>query len=211
MFKRLRFKDECRRPCKLMMLVMLDIIFTIVLYYVIEYNVTNVSSKIVMVSILITFSVLFAMFLTLKFERKLSCIDPLTGVYNRRKLYIDLNKLIKNKNKFEIIFIDLNNFKEINDSYGHETGDEILGKFGERASNLGENITCYRTGGDEFILLANNTNCTIEKLNGFNFSHGISRFPEDTIGIENPNDIIDKLLSSADKKMYKRKREMKKV
>ena len=211
MIRKLEYEEKRRYPCKLMIFVFVDILISIISYYAIEQSLINIPLKKVMISLLITFAILLAVSYTLKFEREISSIDPLTGVYNRRKLYVDLNKLIKNKRNFELVFIDLNNFKEINDSYGHEAGDEILGKFGERASNLGSNITCYRTGGDEFVLLANNTNCSIEKLGGFDFSHGVSRFPEDTIGIKNTNEIIDKLLSSADKKMYKRKCEMKQV
>ena len=211
MVRKMKFKEICRCPCNLLVVIFLDIVISLILYFIIEESINYISLKRVSISLLISISILIAMFFTFKFEREISCIDPLTGVYNRRRLYIDLNKLVKSKSKFELMFIDLNNFKEINDLYGHEAGDKILGKFGEKASNLGSNITCYRMGGDEFVLVANNTNYSIEKLNGFNFSYGTSRFPEDAIGIQNPNDIIDKLLTNADNKMYKRKREIKRA
>lgn len=214
MFKKLEYEKECRYPYKLIIFVFLDILVSIMLYYVIELSATCISLKRVMISLLIAFAVLFAMSLTFKFERETSCIDPLTGVYNRRKLYIDMNKLIKNKSKFELVFIDLNNFKEVNDLYGHEAGDKILQNFGVKASKLGNNVTCYRTGGDEFILLSNNEKSieSIQEFNclcEFNFSYGISRFLEDVIGLESTEVIIDKILTNADKKMYKRKRESK--
>ncbi|MDO9630116.1 MAG: diguanylate cyclase, partial [Acholeplasmataceae bacterium] len=85
-------------------------------------------------------------------------IDPLTSVYNR--LY--LNKLIENEKKgispldgyFYLLFMDLDNFKFTNDTYGHAIGDEILCVISERMRTFfGENSIIIRYGGDEFIIL----------------------------------------------------------
>ncbi|MBN2545068.1 MAG: diguanylate cyclase [Spirochaetes bacterium] len=86
-----------------------------------------------------------------------SLIDPLTGIWNRRYFDIQVEKEIKNSKKylkmFSIVFIDINDFKKINDSYGHKIGDEAL-KF--TADILKE--TCRRAdiaaryGGDEFVI-----------------------------------------------------------
>lgn len=101
-------------------------------------------------------------FLTIKaFSKSLESeiiIDPLTHVYNR--LY--LNKLIENEAKgrnplngyYHLLFLDLDNFKNINDSYGHIIGDRILSIISERLrSFFGEHSNIIRYGGDEFIVL----------------------------------------------------------
>jgi diguanylate cyclase (GGDEF)-like protein len=89
-------------------------------------------------------------------------IDPLTNVYNR--LY--LNKLIENESKgrnpltgyYHLLFLDLDNFKNINDSYGHIIGDVILSIISERLrSFFGEQSNIIRYGGDEFIVLYEST------------------------------------------------------
>jgi len=88
--------------------------------------------------------------------------DPLTSVYNR--LY--LNKLIENESKgknplsgyYFLLFLDLDNFKNINDSYGHIIGDQILCIISERLrSFFGEHSNIIRYGGDEFIILYQST------------------------------------------------------
>jgi diguanylate cyclase (GGDEF)-like protein len=87
--------------------------------------------------------------------------DPLTGVANRRKFEIDLDKLIQerknNANSFAVLFLDLNGFKSVNDSYGHAVGDAMLVSICERLTKFaglgsdGEMVA--RVGGDEFCLL----------------------------------------------------------
>ena len=101
---------------------------------------------------------------TLVVGKEFSYFDLLTGTYTREKMYFDLAKLIKNKQKFIVMYIDLNNFKEINDSYGHLAGDKVLESFGYRTSKLGDDIKCYRMGGDEFILIAGLQISTKDKL-----------------------------------------------
>lgn len=85
-------------------------------------------------------------------------IDELTQVYNRRFLFDLLERNIKEFERSEIAFslalLDLDYFKNINDTYGHLTGDKVLEEF---ASFLKENIrstdTVFRYGGEEFVIL----------------------------------------------------------
>lgn len=82
----------------------------------------------------------------------LSVFDALTGVYNRHYLY-SYNQQEKLKSKTAILFIDLDDFKEINDTFGHETGDAVLREISRRITeNLPENCFVSRFGGDEFII-----------------------------------------------------------
>jgi diguanylate cyclase (GGDEF)-like protein/PAS domain S-box-containing protein len=84
--------------------------------------------------------------------------DPLTGLPNRRFLKIRLAetiKLVTRQNlRLEIAILDLDNFKVINDTYGHTTGDQVLIELGKRLKmNLRGSDFPARYGGDEFIVL----------------------------------------------------------
>lgn len=84
--------------------------------------------------------------------------DPLTKLGNRGKLLIDLTQLIEeskcNQQLFAFMFIDLDRFKLVNDTLGHNAGDELLQKASERLlSALRDTDSLYRVGGDEFIVL----------------------------------------------------------
>ena len=78
--------------------------------------------------------------------------DPLTGLANRSQLWQDLDNLMQNERTFSVLFMDLDRFKQINDRYGHITGDQYLKHFAEVASDmLGTKGILYRFGGDEFV------------------------------------------------------------
>lgn len=84
--------------------------------------------------------------------------DFLTGLYNRMKCEMDLKKNIeqckKAGTKGAILFIDLDNFKNINDSLGHDYGDALLQEIGAMLqSTTGVRNHCYRMGGDEFVVI----------------------------------------------------------
>ncbi len=85
--------------------------------------------------------------------------DILTGVPNRRlfttKLEQAINKAQINKTKLAVIFIDLDNFKQINDTLGHQVGDDVLKITAKRLQRIvrGNDVVC-RMGGDEFVILA---------------------------------------------------------
>jgi len=84
--------------------------------------------------------------------------DPLTGLLNRRSgeehLTIALRDCIKHHQCLVLMMIDLDKFKPINDTYGHETGDKVLLEIARRLKHRfnQENDICIRLGGDEFIV-----------------------------------------------------------
>jgi len=86
---------------------------------------------------------------------KLAYYDTLTGLPNRKKLIECLELMIEeNKGKFAVFFIDLDNFKNINDSLGHDVGDIILEKVANRFKVLEKDkILISRVGGDEFVIV----------------------------------------------------------
>ena len=86
--------------------------------------------------------------------------DALTGLPNRR-LFLDrvdesIKRADRSKNNFALLFVDLDRFKDINDTSGHDVGDEILRKVSERfKAELRESDTVARIGGDEFTIILN--------------------------------------------------------
>lgn len=145
--------------------------------------------------------------------------DPLTGLFNRYALMEFLSREIERvrregKETLFIIFLDLDNFKQVNDLYGHKKGDEVLK---EVAKLLKSHFRKYdivaRIGGDEFMIVVRNGSKQkveelLEKLKSrienifrkFNLSvsYGIAVSP--TEGTD-----IDRLIALADKRMYEMK------
>lgn len=133
-------------------------------------------------------------------EKKQAYTDQLTGRGNRYLFLSVLDKLIKKGNKFAVCFMDLDGFKQINDTMGHDAGDELLvylaRTFDEK---LPSNAVAYRLGGDEFSIVIQNIKTTRDitkvldymkkqleepiNIQGTNislqYSLGISVFPED--------------------------------
>lgn len=135
---------------------------------------------------------------------KKSLIDPLTGAFNRSVL-----QEIPDFSNSILIMIDLDNFKEINDRYGHEVGDRTLVAFVEKAmENLRKDDIIVRYGGDEFLLILKNCDeadalqimrritSAIENIPGLKCSYGIARIE---------NDLFD-AIKTADMEMYKMKK-----
>nr|WP_268968874.1 GGDEF domain-containing protein [Ureibacillus chungkukjangi] len=84
--------------------------------------------------------------------------DALTGIPNRRLFQEKLMQIIKETNRYErkfaIIYMDIDDFKGINDMLGHDAGDELLKQFAKRVQFcLRESDTFARQGGDEFTIL----------------------------------------------------------
>ncbi|HEY0391270.1 MAG TPA: GGDEF domain-containing protein [Solirubrobacterales bacterium] len=83
--------------------------------------------------------------------------DPLTGLGNRGRMQVDLERLCEiasEENPATVLFLDLNGFKHFNDTLGHPAGDELLTRLGRRLRDaIGEDGTAYRIGGDEFCVL----------------------------------------------------------
>ncbi|MFK3616253.1 GGDEF domain-containing protein, partial [Coxiella burnetii] len=90
----------------------------------------------------------------------LSHHDPLTGAYNRTKLEELLKKWEKAsavyaEKKISVFLLDLNNFKAVNDNYGHRAGDQLLKKTTRLiTSSARKRDLFFRIGGDEFLYLA---------------------------------------------------------
>jgi diguanylate cyclase (GGDEF)-like protein/PAS domain S-box-containing protein len=98
--------------------------------------------------------------------------DQLTGLPNRSSLKEDIQAVVQrskaSKESFGFMYLDLDRFKFLNDSMGHYVGDLLLKEVAQRLTSLQsekDEITVYRQGGDEFILILENTNsCRTHKI-----------------------------------------------
>ena len=81
---------------------------------------------------------------------RLAFYDELTSLPGRRALVEDMAKLGM---KYSLAMIDIDHFKKFNDTYGHDTGDEVLKMVASRLANIGGGGKAYRYGGEEFVLL----------------------------------------------------------
>lgn len=91
--------------------------------------------------------------------------DPLTGIHNRRyiesRLLEEIRRAQRQDYALSCMYIDIDHFKQINDSHGHQFGDEVLREVAARIrSELRLSDACGRFGGEEFIVLLNDTNAT---------------------------------------------------
>lgn len=80
--------------------------------------------------------------------------DPLTGIPNRRKLNETMEEWADQNRLFSLVEIDIDHFKRINDTYGHQMGDEMLKTLAQTIQSvIREKDLCFRYGGEEFIAL----------------------------------------------------------
>ena len=154
-----------------------------------------------------------------KLAEHMAYYDHLTGLPNRRVLQKKVNEVIEHSEKenetFAIMFIDLDRFKNINDSMGHSIGDQLLILVGERLRHcVRKGDVVARLGGDEYVILLPSapTHITeavasriVEEMSKPFIIHNHEVFVSSSIGIslfpENGND-YDTLMTNADSAMY---------
>ena len=101
--------------------------------------------------------------------KRLTIEDSLTGLYNSRHFFEQLDKEINRSERYlhpiSLIFIDVDNFKEINDTYGHMIGDKILAFIAKHIKAcLRSNDSAYRFAGDEFTIILPETTASEAKF-----------------------------------------------
>ncbi|MFV0563914.1 GGDEF domain-containing protein [Malaciobacter mytili] len=121
----------------------------------------NLFSEILIVFSVVVVILIFTYFYFFTYQKNLeefAKIDKLTSLYNRNIFDIEFVKLIEKNNKFSIILLDIDDFKFINDTYGHKIGDEILIIVSKiLKATLRKDDFIARWGGEEFIILLNET------------------------------------------------------
>lgn len=114
------------------------------------------------------FSLLLASFLfsrlqeAIKTEHELSLVDGLTGLTNgrgfRERTNVEIERMVRSGELFTMVYFDLDNFKAVNDTFGHQKGDELLRAVADiMIENLRKVDIPARLGGDEFAILLTNT------------------------------------------------------
>lgn len=180
------------------------------------------------------FTILTLLFLKLRQSNirlaQLATLDQLTGLYTKQTAIFTLKKEIdyanRNGSQVAVCFIDMNNFKQINDRFGHTVGDTALSKVAKRLmeSVRPEDIVA-RFGGDEFIIIFRGKNTgtdytsTVERIKAvlnvpaklsahvladISASVGLAVYPTN-------GNCVEELISYADKAMYEEKARMKKT
>lgn len=147
--------------------------------------------------------------------------DPLTGLFNRRFMNQSLEEKVEKLHEegriFGLIICDIDNFKKVNDTFGHESGDDVLVNTARvLMSSLRENDVVCRWGGEEFLIaIDGNKKVTIDVAERIRsmiedmvvVSHGYSIKITMTFGVceSTPGLSVDKLVEIADQRLYKGK------
>ncbi len=156
--------------------------------------------------------------------QEIAYVDHLTGLYNRRFFFEHIKLIIENAkrygNIFTLVVFDIDNFKRINDNYGHDVGDKVLKEFAEiLKSNVRSSDIVSRFGGEEFVVVLQNSDAESgfqvaerirkifeqkkfsvnDKYISTTVSGGISTYKEDV-------DNIDTLIKEADIALYRAKK-----
>ena len=111
----------------------------------------------------------------------LSKTDHLTGLYNRQTFdgffELKFSQAIRQVKKMSLVMLDIDNFKNINDSYGHPVGDECIKAVAEylRQTNLRKDDFVARYGGEEFVIILFNTDISLAKEISQRICYGLSQ------------------------------------
>ncbi|MBE0450369.1 MAG: EAL domain-containing protein [Clostridia bacterium] len=144
--------------------------------------------------------------------------DRLTGLGNRVMFEQEVENRIENQKDFVLYYLDFDNFKNLNDIYGHELGDTFLKAFAHKVSDEFSDMDMYRWCGDEFLMIGNQVNnedikyrmSELMSLTGqkWHLDH-MDYYPSISVGItEYPKDGVSlgELLMNADMALHKAKR-----
>lgn len=156
-----------------------------------------------------------------KIEKRLIAIaatDPLTGIYNRRALAeattMEIRRQVRSQRPLSMVHIDLDNFKKVNDSFGHSEGDKVLMAVANVLVSGRSTDTPARLGGDEFVVLLPDTSpqsarVMVDRLR-FRLKDALKPWDVTcSIGIATfmrPAESAEHLIHSADTQMYDVKR-----
>ena len=157
---------------------------------------------------------------------EMAVTDALTGLHNRRYMETHLSQLATHAadrgKPLSILSLDVDHFKAVNDTYGHETGDRVLQEIAQRVRECVRNVDlACRVGGEEFLVILPSTDKAIAQtvaerirktISGASLELGLPSGPlkvSVSVGIstlENPQDKMEDLLRRADQALYSAKR-----
>ncbi|MDX9714457.1 MAG: diguanylate cyclase [Dissulfurispiraceae bacterium] len=145
--------------------------------------------------------------------------DQLTGVYNRAKFYdvidMEISRAVRLDSPLSVVMFDIDNFKQINDTYGHHFGDDVIKNIADTVkSGLRKHDYLIRWGGEEFMLLLPHTNLQNSTMLAERLRQRIENYKMNddltvtcSFGVTtlHPDDDFNKLTTRADGLLYKAK------
>ncbi len=163
----------------------------------------------------------------LQLSLEMAITDPLTNLYNRRYMESHLGTLVQRASDrgkpISLLIVDIDFFKSVNDTHGHDVGDDVLREFGERLARSvrGIDLAC-RYGGEEFVVVMPDTDVAFAYNVAERLRQEIANEPfkvncdvqtldiTASIGVTSllgPTDSVDRFLKRADQALYRAKRE----
>ena len=163
----------------------------------------------------------------LQLSLEMAITDPLTNLYNRRYMESHLNTLVQRAadrgKEISLLIVDIDFFKSVNDTHGHDVGDDVLREFGERLARSvrGIDLAC-RYGGEEFVVVMPDTDVAFANTVAERLRKEIAEEPfkvgasvgslaiTASIGVtslHSPTESVEEFLKRADKALYRAKRE----
>jgi len=151
---------------------------------------------------------------------RLASIDPLTEIYNRRKFIevceIELSRFARHHHEFAIFMLDIDNFKKINDTYGHDVGDVVIKKVADVIRHATRGSDYFgRWGGEEFIIMSPDSDVEGRKILADKIVNIINQHEFDDIGkvtisvgvttVNETDKDLDDIIKRADQGLYKAK------
>lgn len=176
-----------------------------------EYIVIGKDTFIIQASIIEKTHQLFTLTKITKLSNELQ-IDGLTGVYKKSYFNTQLERMLRDNEAFVLVVIDIDNFKVVNDTYGHQTGDSVLIEFSKLIQeNIREYDLLARWGGEEFLLLFRHSNIEnarkkVERIRQLidenNFTEVGNVTASFGISLREENDDVQTLVKRADIALY---------
>lgn len=182
-------------------------------------------NAIIVCSFLVTYSTILIKLIVDSEEKlkKMALLDKLTGLYNRYYMIEKLGECVqpKDDNPAWIAMIDMDDFKKINDTYGHNAGDYVLVKFSRMLEEICAGCVSSRWGGEEYLILANENTKSMQIMEQLRKAVADEKFEFEgktipvsiTVGVAVYQDgmTMDAWIQEADKKLYQGKKNGKNV
>lgn len=138
--------------------------------------------------------------------------DALTGLYNRSHFEAHLRRMIETEQKGALLFLDLDHFKRVNDSFGHDVGDAVLVQFARhlKVSCRASDVSA-RWGGEEFALMLKDADekdgckraqALLDAIAADRFEHGVHMTTSIGVTTIRPDDTVHTLIKRADTLLY---------